>query len=72
VIPIQVNRYISIANQYFGNYGAGFGKFYIRSVASDNNTVFPCQEVFSVMANIYSDEPAVGDLGNFRIVMQKQ
>ena len=67
-----VTNVTSIADQYFGNYGAGFGKFYIKSVASGNNTVLPCQGVFSVVANIYSDEPAVGDLGNFRIVMQKQ
>ena len=67
-----VTNVTSIADQYFGNYGAGFGKFYIKSVASGNNTVLPCQGVFSVVANIYSDEPAVGDLGNFRIVIQKQ
>ena len=65
-----VTNATSIANQYFGNYGAGFGNFFIQSVTSGNNVVLPCQESFSVVSNISSD--ALGDFGNYRIVMRKQ
>lgn len=65
-----VTNATSITNQYFGNYGTDFGNFFIQSVVSGNNVVLPCQESFSVVSNITSD--AIGDLGNYRIVMRKE
>jgi hypothetical protein len=67
-----VTNVTSVADQYFGNYGAAFGNFRLHSVSSANNNVLPCQGVFSVVVDIYSDNPNVGDQGNFRIVMQKK
>ena len=60
----------SVGNVEFGNYGPGFGNFFAQSASSPNNYVLPCQGIFSVVLDISSD--ALGDFGNFRIVMQKK
>lgn len=62
----------SIENQYFENYGPPFGNFYIHTITSGNNNVLPCQGVVSLVVDIYSDNPAYGDQGTFRLVMKKQ
>ena len=61
----------SVENQYFGNYGAGFGNFFAESDPGNaNNYVAPCQGILSVVLDISSD--ALGPFGSFRIVLQKQ
>ena len=61
----------SVENQYFGNYGAGFGNFFAESDPGNaNNYVAPCQGILSVVLDISSDE--LGPFGPFRIVLQKQ
>jgi hypothetical protein len=65
-----VTNITSVESQYFGNYGAGFGDAFALSVPDPNNKVLPCQGVVSVVLDISSQE--LGDLGNFRIVLQKQ
>lgn len=62
----------SITNQYFENYGPDYGNFYIHTAASPNNTVLPCLGVISIFADIYSDNPGVGNQGNFKLVLKKQ
>ena len=61
----------SVDNQYFGNYGAGFGDFFAESDPGNaNNYVAPCQGILSVVLDISSD--ALGPFGPFRIVLQKK